>query len=162
MRTPYQGYSQILVGETELFYACIKFEDPTIYTAWTCTMQAYLPIFLDHKTQAHQSPIAKVLEPLHTHLTWLREEGGKSEVECVAMCVGILGVLDRVLDHMRIGDFAKLRWTDAQMKSDEWLKALRELVKPDSSSDEAGSSSEAVPSRKRPHPEPVPVKKRGR
>ena len=92
-------------------------------------MQAYLPIFLDHKTQAHQSPIAKVLEPLHTHLMWLREEGGKSEVECVAMCVGILGVLDRVLDDMRIGDFAKLRWTDAQMKSDEWLKALRELVK---------------------------------
>ena len=70
---PYNGYTQIIVGQTELFWACCT-GNANLLTKWGECIATYAERYSEHNIMAENSPIYKVMEPLLAHLTWWRKE----------------------------------------------------------------------------------------
>lgn len=134
--SPYQGYSQIGICETELFFACLSPTDSTIYEAWERQMTAFATMYEYHNTIVENSPLAKVLNPLTCHLEWMLEKGTPdAEVRTVAN--GAVMVLEKAMANVKTAPaFAKLKWkkwgddSDAgKALQDDWER-LRGMCEP--------------------------------
>ena len=111
LRSPYQGYSQIIVGETELFFACLDSKNEALYARWLKAMEVYAPLYAHHGLKVGDSPIAKVIEPLMSHLDWLEsEEGGMSSTQVLERCTEVVNVLKRAMADVKKGVLASLHW----------------------------------------------------
>ena len=108
--SPYQGYSQIYICETELFFACLSPTDNALLEVWERQMTAYAAMFEYHNTIVENSPLAKVLNPLALHLDWLLTQSIPDADFC-AIAEGTVQVLEKAMGIMKANpSFAKLKW----------------------------------------------------
>jgi hypothetical protein len=59
--SPYTGYSQIMVCETELFYACISPNQDSLYQAWLRQMEAYADLYVFHACLIRSCKVSEIL-----------------------------------------------------------------------------------------------------
>lgn len=123
--SPYQGYSQVLVGETELFYACLSPEKEELLGNWKKQMDAFASIYEFHQTIVENSPLAKVLAPVANHLKWLGEQGDKSVRSRAA---GAVKVLKQAMLTVSTGTapYGKLKWKKWGDDESEAGRAMQE------------------------------------
>ena len=127
--SPYQEYSQIMVGETDLFYACLNPTHADLYARFVACMVAYIPMFHQQELKTEDSPIAKAMKPLAAHLDWLASSGPNSDDKLAALRENAMGVLRHAVRLVsKDRRFAKLQWTKWGNENRTW-KDMREWAK---------------------------------
>ena len=92
-------------------------------------MEVYAPLYAHHGLKVGDSPIAKVIEPLMSHLDWLEsEEGGMSSTQVLEQCAEVVNVLKRAMADVKKGVLASLHWNTYDFEY-SW-KVLMERVQP--------------------------------
>ena len=123
---PYQGYAQILVGETELFYACLAPENLNLFDKFLKRMEEYTQMFLHHEVKAEDGPVGKVMSHLLEHFEWMEGDVGghvgeedmwgkrdplSAKERAMVACQKATMVLEKGFNAMQVGSFKKLHWS---------------------------------------------------